>query len=373
MFPQVLIDSNYIKEIEDYLSYSDKGHKVDIALKINKLNQFIFSDQSNLKFDRTDKQIGTLLNKLMAVRPGHKLLKYLARSSSPLKIEWGETCLFRQANQTIYLPRHYQTSNVFINEKGEKILRNNPLEMLFIHEAIHALHWTMGKLLLDKNEGLIAEELDNLEEQKTILGIASLEALLVERPEIDYLCENTFLIAFGLSVLRINHRGLVFKGDEKPSFLDLVYVGAMGDLARALKENPSLINREGVVCTAIQQVRGALSQKNILPLTAAVFSGREEVVHFLLGQGANPYLRDDLGGLLHAAVQGKIPNRAIVHLLMHKYQMDIDKRDHLGKTPLMHLIETIGREEAVNFSYYNKRQKEQLFVLLKELKNSGSD
>lgn len=177
-----------------------------------------------------------------------------------------------------------------------------PVFLTLAHELIHALHYfEEGPELWTKkanSKNIIDPELDNLEEQETIIG----------EEEEATLCENVFLFRFGYP-LRVNHRGLLLKKEDPMTASEYVVYGALTNLKEMILSNPSLLN--------LPQRVTDYKEGKLTPLNAAILFNQMEIVDYLLQAGVDVNAQDESGRTaLHMAVKAKRPD--LVKALLEK-------------------------------------------------------
>lgn len=199
-----------------------KKRKKTIALA---KDLFQFSDKNGKKFN--DAFIKDL-EIICSMRVGRKLIKSLAGVQEATKVEYRDN--HNQPTGQYYYPKKIyihessdgssqKESDIFVDYANYTYESINSTKIPYLtvpyiaHELIHLLHEWNNSLFksiscCNTGESLI-ENMDDLEEQQTIIGLNS---ILIELKgvnnlnRIDFLCENIFLLALGLPA-RINHRG----------------------------------------------------------------------------------------------------------------------------------------------------------------------
>lgn len=215
----------FVFEKSKYNEYSPElKEKKEKTLALAK-DLFTLSNENNENFNNT---LLKDLEVMCSMRAGRKLIQSLARIQESTKVEYKDSH-DRPTGQYWYRKKinlhqssngsHQENSNIFIdyaNHTYESInsVHKSYLPVAYIaHELIHLLHeWNNTEYktisFCNKEHDLIAN-MDNLEEQQTIIGLNS---ILIEFKGVnslnktDFICENMFLLALGLPA-RINHKG----------------------------------------------------------------------------------------------------------------------------------------------------------------------
>jgi hypothetical protein len=188
---------------------------------------------------------------------------------------------------------------VCANSNGEKIFHSVNESITLAHELIHAFHYFEESLELffqkiNSKKNIIDPELDNLEEQETIIG----------KEGEGTLCENVFRFHFGYP-LRVNHQGAI----DPFTASDCAALGTLGNLKGMLSSNPSLLNLP-------QQVSGPGNIERTLLNTSIVLK-KMEIVDYLFQAGVDINAQDaQFGTALHVAVQTN--QLDLVKLLLEK-------------------------------------------------------
>jgi len=339
MTTELVSSKSYLDNIKNYLPEEPNSSE-----KANRIFDQIVNS-INFSFDRNDTRITDHFRKLLTIRPGQELFERLLKANQPLKIVFDsakKNCLsHRRGLRTVHMARNdtgKRSYHFCVNSKGEKLLAENSVVTSLAHELIHALHhFEEGEFVQKKKErGTISEDLDNKEEQETIIGKAWTGTL----------CENVFRHRFGYP-LRINHRGLCLKGEENFTASTYALEGALVNLRSLLSNNRSLLNLPQK-CTGSKKCLDNLVTKYadiaLTPLNAAIAAQQKTISDFLFMKSVNVNARDGYcGTALHTAIQTK--QLDMVRLLLEK-GADVNIRDPRGLTAL-ELAKQLNHQEAV--------------------------
>jgi hypothetical protein len=169
--------------------------------KAIQLAQSVFS----IKGDQEFKELAhSLIEKMCEVKPGRKLVKALSKNmKNKIIIENGLKAEFSPNNNTITISKSIVKDCQAIRNH-EIVVTVRPLEVIFAHECIHALHASLYDLPT-KTKKDILPDMDDLEEQHTITGYSRHFAEKNSINKYDVLSENAFLLAMNL-LPSINHR-----------------------------------------------------------------------------------------------------------------------------------------------------------------------
>lgn len=323
----VITKSNYLTLVRDSIEM-DPAECSFLDEKIEKLKEKIYAPTSNIKMDP---DFQPLVDTILLVEPGRTLFEYLVQSPQELRIEKGQTRAYFSNTHTISFSLERQEYEILINDRGEKNLVLIPSFIGLAHEMIHAFHhlyYTDYHNVMIQMSGA-DPEMDNLEEQNTILGVLTAKNHYLPT-EVDGICENAFLMSFGFNP-RVNHKGFCVEKGESLTLIDYVKIGADGDVKQILEQQPQLINYS----------QNSLSNKSltIVPLAASVLYGRSEIFELLMKKGADLNIPFSSGGnLFHVVSCAVYPSPEIVDLLIHRYHLDVNQKNLAGMTPLMCLM-----------------------------------
>jgi hypothetical protein len=321
---RLVTSKSYLDNIRSYLP-ENPNSKSRVLDKINK-NFDKITKSPNFIFNRNDERITDQIKKLLSIRPGRDLFKRLLKANQRLEMVFDSkknTCLsHRGKREVIYVARDHAENRFYkhcVNRDGERMLAYAPAVISLAHELIHALHrFEEGaeRVRAKKKEkiNLISLEFDNLEEEETIIG----------KKREGTLCENVFRFHFGYP-MRIDHRGLWLKGEERATASTYAFEGALVNLKSTLQESPSLINRS-LPCTGTKY-----ADKKMTPLSASILAKDLEIFNYLLQKGADVNAPDECWGTaLHAAIQSD-ERLNMINLLLKKGAR-VDIRDPSGLT-----------------------------------------
>lgn len=281
--------SEYDKTITEYVSknYSMRESEEKSA---NLFNRFLESGTIKIAHQEDSEDYKFIINsikEIISYAPGSMLIDRLINTKQNVTISCTDgDHFFEDATNTVLINKNANLYNVVCDSNKNKHFQKMTPVLGLIHELIHALHFTERSCVESNNtDPLVLEGMDNVEEQRTITGLA--------KDGIDLINENTFNKIYGL-LCRINHRGIKLLGNDNPSALDAAGCGALAHLKLELDKDPSLLNQyqisEGLKYTL---------------LSAAISGRQDDVVEYLLSRAdIDIHLSDDsVKGPLQAAIE----------------------------------------------------------------------
>jgi hypothetical protein len=164
------------------------------------------------------------IEEISAIKPGRKLISALATFENQIRVVPGED--FEHCGLIITINNQQTFAYATANDEDKPAVATKPAWINFAHELVHQLHYfkdTENKSSFASRQNILPA-MDNLEEQHTISGFNP-ETLSSPFEPVDVLCENAFLIAFGLPH-RIDHRsdsGQAFTASKDPQLLEENY------------------------------------------------------------------------------------------------------------------------------------------------------
>ena len=129
----------------------------------------------NFIFDKSDKKMTDYIITLLNIRPGRTLFKRLLKADKPFKIilDPAKRSGFKPEESTVFLNDSEVSLSICTNPHGEKILHSN-MSITLAHELVHVLHFfeegPLEFMIKFMSRNIIDPELDDLEEQETIIG-----------------------------------------------------------------------------------------------------------------------------------------------------------------------------------------------------------
>ena len=322
---KLITSQAYVDNIKNFLPEKTNS-KSSSSQKADKLFDKIINSP-NIIFDKNDKRITDDIKTLISIRPGRTLFKRLLGANQLLKIVFdseentNECYDPRTKESTITLNDSKAEHTISVNSDGERFFSPAlPGFIILVHELIHALHnFEEGKEMVDKkrkNKNILAPDLDDLEEQETIIG----------KEGEGTFCENVFNFHFGYP-LRINHRAIMLNKENTFTATDCAAMGVVGILNKMLLSNPSLLNLPQLTSNDLQST----------PLNASIAYREVEMFDYLLQIDADVNAQDDVGTALHMAIMTKQLDLAKV--LLEK-GASVDVKNSKGLTPLEMAIKT---------------------------------
>jgi hypothetical protein len=312
--------SDYVNNIKNFLP-ENPNSKTSASEKSTKLFNTIINSP-NFIFDKNDKRITDYITTLISIRPGRTLFKRLLKADQPLTIVFGskkEEPGYIADIRTIVLNDSKVRYCISANSEGEQFFTPMPDFLILAHELIHALHHFEGDLeymaKLRNSKDILNSDLDNLEEQETIIG----------KEGEGTLCENVFRFHFG-HPLRVSHRGIILNKGQSFTASTCAFAGTLA----SLKEMQfSELNRSEPLTGAAKE----LAWREMTPLHASLLANRVEISHYLIQTGVDVNAWDKgCGTALHLAVKNK--QLDVVKALLEK-GADINEKDPEGRTALM--------------------------------------
>ncbi len=322
---KLITSQAYIDNIRNFLPEKPNS-KTPTSEKSKKIFYKIINSP-NFIFDKSNEKITDLIRILVTVRPGRTLFKRLLKADKPLSIHFDSrknSCF----DETMIFINDSETYNFSVNLDGGIFFYSKPLFIILAHELIHALHYLEegreAYIKKCRNTNILDPELDDLEEQETIIG----------EEDNGTLCENLFCFLFGYP-LRINHRG--FSGAFTAS--DCASKGALANLKELLLSNPSLLNLPQKCINRYGKVTV------VTPLNASLDAHQVEISDYLFRVGVDVNAQDaHWGTALHLAVQtGQID---LIKILLEK-GADPTVKNHKGFIPLELALLQWGNDEAI--------------------------
>src|SRR5579862_6911073 len=177
----------YVNNIRNFLPEKPNS-KTPASEKSRKMFDKI-TNSPNFIFDKSDKKLTDYITTLLSIRPGRTLFKRLLKADKPLTILLDSTkgSCFKPDESTVFI-NDSEVDCICTNPNGEKILHGNA-SISLAHELVHVLHYFEEGSELEarsRSRNIIDPDLDDLEEQETIIGKEK-EAVL---------CENVFRFHF---------------------------------------------------------------------------------------------------------------------------------------------------------------------------------